>query len=144
MTMAELLVRTDVAVLHRRRVPGCPARIDHLAIGTGGLTVIGAEPVRGRDPIELRTLVTTVERHVDLVRACLEQWAAGDVDVRGCLCPVDLAGARHPFTGLRVRGVPLLDAAGASRLAARPGGLSPARVARLVALFAAALPAVPR
>jgi hypothetical protein len=144
MTMAERLCRAQVAVLHGRRVPGCPARIDHLAIGPGGLTVVGAGPVRGRDPFALRDLVTAVERHVELIRACLAQWGAADVDVRGCLCPDDLHGAAHRFAGLGVRDVPLLDAAGAARLAARPGPLSPARVERLTDLFAAALPAAPQ
>jgi len=92
MTMAERLCCEPVTVLHGRRIPGCPARIDHLAIGPGGLTVIGAGPVRGRDPFALRDLVTAVERHVDLLRACLRQWNAADVDVRGCLCPADLHG----------------------------------------------------
>jgi len=144
MTTAELLCREEVAVLHGRRVPGCPVPIDHLAVGPGGVTVIGAEPLRRRDPRGLRDLVTGVERHVELVRACLVQWGADDVDVRGCLCPVDLHGTTHRFAGLRLRAVPLLDAAAASRLAARPGDLSPSRVARLTGLLAAALPAARR
>ncbi len=142
--MAERLCRAEVAVLHGRRVPGCPARIDHLAVGPGGLTVIGAGPLRDGDPFALRDLVTAVECHVELVRACLAQWGAADVDVRGCLCPDDLHGAAHRFAALSVRDVPLLDAAAAARLAARPGPLSPARVERLTGLFAAALPAAGR
>ncbi len=144
MTMAERLCRAEVAVLHGRRVPGCPARIDHLAVGPGGLTVIGAGPVRECDPLGLRDLVTAVERHVELVRACLVQWGAADVDVRGCLCPATAQGTASRFAGLHLRAVPLLDAAGAARLAGRPGPLSPARVERLTGLFAAALPVVPR
>jgi len=92
----------------------------------------------------LRDLVTGVERHVDLLRACLVQWGAGDVDVRGCLCPVDLHGTSHRFAGVRLRAVPLLDAAAASRLAARPGDLLPSRVARITGLLAAALPTARR
>jgi len=144
MTMAERLCREPVTVLHGRRVPGCPARIDHLAIGPGGLTVVGTGPVRGRDAFVLRDLVTAVECHVDLLRACLIQWGAADVDVRGCLSPAELAGAGSRFAGLRLRHVPLLDAAGAARLAARPGPLSPARVERLAGLADAALPAARR
>jgi hypothetical protein len=144
MTAAELLCREEVAVLHGRRIPGCPAPLDHLAVGPGGITVIGAEPLRRRDPMGLRDLVTGVERHVDLLRACLVQWGAGDVDVRGCLCPVDLQGIPHRFTGMRLRAVPVLDAAGASRLAARPGDLSASRVARITGLLIAALPAARR
>ncbi len=144
MTTAELLCRDAVAVLHGRRIPGCPAPIDHLAVGPGGITVIGAEPLRRRDPMRMRDLFTGVERHVDLLRACLEGWGASDVDVRGCLCPVDLHGIPHRFTGVRLRAVPVLDAAAASRLAARPGTLSAARVDRLTDLLAAALPATRR
>ncbi len=142
--MAERLSQTPVTVLHGLRVPGCPARIDQLAVGPGGLTVIGAGHVGGRDPRALRDLVTAVERHVELIRACLAQWGAPDVAVRGCLCPTDAQGAAARFAGLRVRAVPLLDAAGAARLAARPGGLSRARVERLTGLLAAALPATTR
>jgi hypothetical protein len=138
MTMAELLVRTDVHVLGGRRVPGCPAPIDHLAVGPGGVTVIGTGPAGRRDPAELQYLLTAVTRHVELIGRCLEQWGAIDVDVRGCLSLAD-PGGREPFAGARVRGIPLLGAAGASRLAARPGPLSPARVARLAGLFADAL-----
>lgn len=144
MTTAALLCQEELAVLHRRRIPGCPAPIDHLAVGPGGITVIGAEPLRRRDPRGLRDLVTGVERHVELVRACLVQWGAADVDVRGCLCPVDLQGTAHRFAGMRLRGVPVLDPAAASRLAARPGDLSPSRVARITGLLAAALPAASR
>ncbi len=144
MTLAELTVLPDVAVLHERRVPGCPAPIGQLWVGPGGVTVVGTDPVRRRDPVSLRGLVTAAERHVDLVEACLVQWGAGDVDVRGCLCPADLAGSSHPFAGLRVGAVPLLDPAGVARLARRPGALPAGRVTRLAELLHAALPSTAR
>jgi hypothetical protein len=49
------LRRSDIIVLHDRRIPGHGrANIDHIAIGPGGITVIDTKSTRGQ--VQLRTI----------------------------------------------------------------------------------------
>ena len=53
--LARLLRRTEVIVIHDRRIPGRGrANIDHLAVGPGGITVIDTKSSHGR--VQLATV----------------------------------------------------------------------------------------
>lgn len=63
------------------------------------------------------------------------------IDVRGCLCMVDAEGLPL-LGGLTVRNVPILAARSTSKLASRPGPITPTDLDRLLHQLAAALPTV--
>jgi hypothetical protein len=146
--LQRLLLGTGVLLLHDRRLPGSRANVDHLAIGPGGVTVIdtkrlsGKVEVRGRGPrAQLRVggrdrtnLLEGIERQVAAVTAVV-----GAVDVRAALCFVESEGLPL-LRRLEPRGVLVDGTRSVAKLAARPGGLSPAAIDTLVSALATALP----
>jgi hypothetical protein len=98
------LRRTDVVVLHDRRIPGRGrANIDHIAIGPGGITVIDTKSSRGQ--VELRTVgvinrgelllvngrdrtsqLDALERQLDRVATMLDRQGVHYVEATGALC----------------------------------------------------------
>ena len=102
--LARRLARTDVIVIHDRRIPRHGrANIDHLAIGPGGVTVIDTKSSRGR--VELATTgiihrreqllvngrdrtrqLDALERQIAAVSDALDRYGVpGEVGVLGAL-----------------------------------------------------------
>jgi hypothetical protein len=98
------LHRTDVVVLHDRRIP-CRGRwnIDHLAIGPGGVTVIDSKASEGTVQITTVGIVRKrelllvngrdrtsqldgLERQLDCVCSALVRADLGEITVAGALC----------------------------------------------------------
>lgn len=97
------LQRSDVVVIHDRRIPGRGrANIDRLAIGPGGVTVIDSKSSRGRvqlsavgivnrrelllvDGRDRTSQLDALERQIARVANVLDRHAAGDVAVLGAL-----------------------------------------------------------
>jgi hypothetical protein len=148
--LAKHLEGTGARLLHDRRIPGRgQANIDHLAIGPGGITVIDSKTHRGNVRIDhvgglfaprravltingrdRTTLVDGLERQIGYVRAVLRSAAEAEVEIRGALCFPNADGLPM-FRQLSVRDVILDGPKPVSRLAARPGPLSPQAVERL-------------
>ncbi len=155
--LAKHLRRTDVALLHDRRIPGSRANIDHLAVGPGGVTVIDSKHVKGKAHAKRRgglfsprtehlviagrdrtKYVEGVEQQIALVRQVV---AAMDraIVVAGCLCIVDVDGLPL-LTRIKIRDVAVVGARGAARLAARPGHLGAGEIDQVARTLAAAFP----
>jgi hypothetical protein len=102
--LAIRLARSDVIVLHDRRVPGRGrANIDHIAIGATGVTVIDTKSSRGRVQLATAGIINrreqllvngrdrssqldSLQRQMERVAGVLVQNDAGDVSVFGALC----------------------------------------------------------
>lgn len=149
--LGKLVAWHDVRLLHDRRVPGHGrANIDHLAIGPAGVLVIDTKtygsPVRtdwvgglfaprrtvllinGRDQTRL---IDSVERQVGYVRDALRDVPlASEVEVRGALCFPNPDGLPL-FKQLRVRGITIEGPRSITKLARRPGAMSPDQVEAL-------------
>jgi len=146
-----------VTLLADRRSPD-GARIGHLAVGPGGVTVValhdlpGAVRVRRRGgrvrrPVEHLmvagrdrcTLIEDLAAQLVAVRAVLAR--VPDVDVRGALCLPRVTGL-PVFGQLAVRGMVVDAPLGVVRLAERRGPLTADAIDAIVDLLAARLPAV--
>jgi hypothetical protein len=149
-----------VKLLHDRRIHGHgKANLDHLAVGPGGVTLIGSKTHRGEVRVERvgglftdrrsllkiggrdqTKLIDGVERQVKLVAAALTRVGLVDLDVRGALCFADPDGL--PLRQLSVRGIVIDGPKPIAKLARRAGPLSVEHVdqlaQQLAALFAAA------
>jgi hypothetical protein len=141
--LTHLLRRSEVILMHDRRLPSSRANIDHIAVGPGGITVIdtkrlaGKVEVRGRGKkAQLRVgnrdctrLLEGVARQVAVVSAVVE-----DVEVRGALCFVDVNGL--PLVRrLRARDILIDGPRGVARLAKRSGRMERQRVIEVAALI---------
>ncbi len=102
--LEQRLHRSDVVVMHDRRVPGRGrANIDHIAIGPTGVTVIDTKSSRGRVQIATAGIVNrheqllvngrdrtsqldALERQIARVANVLDRRDAGNVGVLGALC----------------------------------------------------------
>lgn len=156
--------RSDVLTFRGRCMPMGRGTIDLLTAGPGGVTVIGALPVRGTtltvrrtgaggfaEPRGLRLLVDgrdqtaaaqLLERQVTAVRHALAEGAhhaLGVPPVRGVLCLPDADGL-PPFTSVRVHEVDVDGPEGAAWVAARRGELSAEHVLRLARRLERAFP----
>lgn len=113
------LARSDVVLLHDRRIPRTSANIDHVAIGPGGVTVIDTENVSGNDR---STLIDLLAWQVQAVRDTLDDLGFPHISVAGALCFADGSGLpffrRQETHGLLVDGPRRVAA-----LARRPGPL---------------------
>jgi hypothetical protein len=87
--------------------------------------------VDGRDRTRL---IEGLEQQLAVVRAALDHLGERSVPVAGCLCLVDGDGLPL-FGSVSVRGVPVLGARAAARLAGRTGNLSQAAVHDLATLL---------
>ena len=152
------LRRTNVIVIHDRRIPGRGrANIDHIAIGPGGITVIDTKSSRGQ--VELRTVgvinrrelllvngrdrtsqLDALERQVERVEAMLDRHGAGYSGAVGALCfPFMRRGFLH-FSHARDGLITVDDPAHIAKLARRPGELGIEQIHELVQLIAGELP----
>jgi hypothetical protein len=102
--LAQRLHRSDIVLLHDRRVPGRGrANIDHIAIGHTGVTVIDTKSSRGRVQLasagvinrreqllvngrDRTTQLDSLQRQMERVARVLVENDAGDVSVFGALC----------------------------------------------------------
>jgi hypothetical protein len=95
-----LLAGSGVQLLNDRRVPGARATIDHLAIGSRGVTVIDAVRERGRarvidgrllvDGEDRTSLVRDVLRQVEVIRLGLS--SSPNLPIGGAICWVEPDG----------------------------------------------------
>lgn len=145
-----------VVMLHDRRLPGGLVA-EHLAVGPGGVTVIGAWPtadlpepltverlhgifgargdlLRDGAQADRTALVAPIRERVGLVRAAIDDWTS----VEGALCLDGEERTRlHP---LLVEGITIGDPVAIADLAARDGDLHDYELAALVDLLDGALP----
>jgi hypothetical protein len=130
-----------VLSLHNRRVPGRRGRIEHLAVGAGGVYVVDALhfknasiEVRPADDSDagddlvvggrvLTPAVRAVAQRVEVLRLILVAAGLPDVPVTGALCFVD---GLLPLTvaDLRVGGMHVLRPSALTALVAGPGPLT--------------------
>jgi hypothetical protein len=152
------LRRTDVVVLHDRRIPGRGrANIDHIAIGPGGITVIDTKSSRGQ--VELRTVgvisrrelllvngrdrtsqLDALEHQVERVAAVLDRHGADYFGAVGALCfPFMRRGFLH-YSHARDGLTAVDDPRHVAKVANRSGPLTPDDIQDLAARIAAAFP----
>ncbi|MBV9472028.1 MAG: NERD domain-containing protein [Solirubrobacterales bacterium] len=138
---------TGVRLLHDRRIPGHgKANIDHVAIGSGGVTVIDTKTHRGTVAIDRvgglfaprrtvllingrdrTSLIDGVEAQVGYVRAALSCAGHKDLDICGALCFPNVDGLPL-FRQLAVRDVAIDGPKPIAKLAGRQGRLGAAAV----------------
>jgi hypothetical protein len=157
------LRRTDVVLLHDRRIPGRGrANIDHVAIGPGGITVIDTKSSRGHVRLATVGLVNrrevlfvgrwdrtrdfdAVERQVDAITRRLRRIGI-DVggDVRGALCFPYMRRTWLHRSWARGGLITVDDPRHIARLIRRPGGLSTDEIARLTQAISQLFPPAAR
>lgn len=152
------LQRTDVILLHDRRIPGRGrANIDHIAIGPTGVTVIDTKSSRGRVQIATTGIINrreqllvngrdrssqldSLQRQMQRVANVLVRNDAGDVSVFGALCfPFMRREWLHysrAWDGL----ITVDDPAHIAKQLKRPGPISVDEIDDLVEVLAATLP----
>ncbi len=156
--LAWRLHRSDVVVLHDRRIPGRGrANIDHIAIGPGGVTVIDSKSSRGAVQLASAGIIQrhqvllvngrdrtrqldALERQITRVAAALQRHGVGDVGVLGALC---FPFMRRPWLhASRARDglITVDDPRHIAKLANRPGRLGPAEIEQLADTLARAFP----
>lgn len=156
--LEQRLHRSDVVLLHDRRVPGRGrANIDHIAIAPGGVTVIDTKSSRGRVQIatvgifnrreqllvngrDRTSQLDSLERQMVRVAAVLEKSDADDVPVSGALCFPFMR--REWLHSWRARDglITVDDPAHIAKQLKRPGPLVIAEIDRLAEVLSAALP----
>jgi len=157
--LAWRLRRTDVIVIHDRRIPGRGrANIDHLAIGPGGITVIDTKSSRGSVQLTSTGFVhrreqllvngrdrtrqlDSLERQIAAVNHALDRYGVpGDIGVRGALCyPYMRRGFLH-YSRARDGLITVDDPRHISKLANRPGDLLSDEIEQLADTLATAFP----
>jgi hypothetical protein len=116
--LEEAVLGTGVEFLHNRRIPASLARVEHIAVGHGGVLVIGDPLRRGRrSPFRL---AYAIERRASIIREVL---------------------AGTPYEAVKVGGVPIGSEAAIARFAARRGPWTVAQIDQIAATIAAGLPA---
>jgi hypothetical protein len=143
-----------VRLLGDRRIPGSHGRIDQLAIGPGGVTVIAVSRLEGEVRLERRgsllrprarqltpagrELAARVEGQLRAVRALLRANGHGGIHLAGAVCA---AGTDRLalFGQVKVDGVLVDGPRGVARLAGREGSLDDAGVERVLLTLAARL-----
>ena len=152
------LRRSDVIVLHDRRIPGRGrANIDHIAIGPGGITVIDTKSTRGQ--VQLRTVgvinrreqllvngrdrtsqLDALERQLDRVATVLDRQGVDYVNAMGALCYPFMRRNLLHYGRARDGLITVDDPRHAAKVANRSGPLTPEDIEDLVSRIAAAFP----
>jgi hypothetical protein len=145
--------------LHDRSRPGTVhARIDHIAIGAGGVTIVDSKNLSGKirvsnaggmfgprmDTLTVNNrdhtaMVSTIEEQIEAVRDILSMRGMPHVNVSGALC-INNGEGLPLFRQLRVRGVLIDSTKAVASLAARSGALNSETVAVAHAHLLSALP----
>jgi Nuclease-related domain len=156
--LAIRLARSDVIVLHDRRVRGrSRANIDHIAIGPTGVTVIDTKSSRGR--VELATVgiinrreqlvvngrdrtsqLDSLQRQRQRVAGVLVQNDAGDVSVFGALCFPFMRREWLHYSCARDGLITVDDPAHIAKHLKRSGPIGLAEIDRLADVLDTALP----
>lgn len=148
-----MLHRHGVVLVHHRRIPGSRTNIDHLAIGSGGVTVIDARRIRGRVRVRRagglfgesrERLLIAGREETKLVEGVCRQVAAvsellgGGVAVIGAMCFVESGGL--PLFSSTLDGVRIAGLRGVARLARRDGPHAPSEVHEIAERLRTSLP----
>lgn len=156
--LEQRLHRSDVVLLHDRRVPGRGrANIDHIAIAPGGVTVIDTKSSRGR--VQIATVgifnrseqllvngrdrtrqLDSLQRQMDRIAAVLEQSDAADVPVSGALCFPFMRREWLHSSRARDGLITVDDPAHIAKQLKRPGPFGIAEIDRLAEVLCTALP----
>lgn len=156
--LARFLHRSDVILIHDRRIPGRGrANIDHLAIGPGGITIIDTKSTHGRVQLTTTGIIhhhelllvngrdrthqlDALQRQITTVVQRLARNGIDPVDVRGALCyPYMHRGLLH-FNRARDGLITVDDPRHVAKLANRPGNMHPSEIEWLADTLATALP----
>ena len=145
--LEEFLAGSGVRLLNDRRVPGARATVNHLAIGSRGITIIDAVRERGRVRVvdgrllvngqDRTTLVRDVLRQVEVIGLGLA--ASPSVPIGGAICWVEPDGLPR-VRRLALDGVPIDSPRILAEELRRPGTLSPRRVRQLTGMLDRRLP----
>ncbi len=156
--LAWRLHRSDVVLLHDRRIPGRGrANIDHIAIGPGGVTVIDSKSSRGTVQLgsaginqrhrvllingrDRTSQLNALERQITRVAAALRRHGVGDVGVLGALCFPFMRRSWLHASRARDGLITFDDPAHIAKLANRPGRLLPTDIEQLADTLASAFP----
>ena len=157
--LARRLRRSDVIVIHDRRIPGRGrANIDHLAVGPGGVTVIDTKSSRGEVQIVTAGVLhrreqllvngrdrtgqlDAVERQIAAVTRALDRHGVGGAGVLGALCyPYMRRGWLH-YGRAREGLITVDDPRHIARVANRPGPISPSEIEQLADALIRSFPA---
>lgn len=138
-------------VLGDRSLPRS-GRVDRIAIGPGGITLIDLTSFDGRARIESGRLISsgrdrtaavdallTARSEIEAILASREE---GVLRIKAALCWPDVEGAAQ-FGSLTLKGVRLDNPRGIVRLARRSGEIGPAGVAPLAAMLERSLASSP-
>lgn len=144
--------RSEVAVLHDRRVPGTRANIDHIAVAPSGVWVIDTKRYKGRLEVakpmfgaaklkvggrDQTRLVASLSKQVQLVEPVVYS-AVPAAAVRGALCFVQ---GDLPLLGtLTIDGYPLLHRRSLPKRLNADGPLTIEAIAELTEALARAFP----
>jgi Nuclease-related domain len=157
--LARRLRRSDVIVIHDRRIPGRGrANIDHLAVGPGGVTVIDTKSSRGEVHIttagvlhrreqllvngrDRTSQLDSVERQIAAVTRVLDRQGVAGVSVLGALCyPYMRRGWLH-YSRARDGLITVDDPRHIAKVANRPGPISPGEIEQLAGALMRSFPA---
>jgi hypothetical protein len=156
--LAIRLARSDVIVLHDRRVRGrSRANIDHIAIGPTGVTVIDTKSSRGRVQLATAGIINrreqllvngrdrtsqldSLQRQMERAAGVLVHNDAGDVSVFGALCFPFMRREWLHYSRTRDGLITVDDPAHIAKLVKRAGPLHADEIARLAETLAAAFP----
>jgi hypothetical protein len=157
--LARRLRRSDVIVIHDRRIPGCGrANIDHLAVGPGGVTVIDTKSSRGEvqvvtagvlhrreqlliDGRNRTRQLDAVERQIAAVTRALDRQGVAGISVLGALCyPYMRRGWLH-YSRARDGLITVDDPRHIAGVANRHGSISPSEIQQLAETLILSFPA---
>jgi Nuclease-related domain len=157
--LARRLRRSDVIVIHDRRIPGRGrANIDHLAVGPGGVTVIDTKSSRGEVQIttpgvfhrreqllvngrDRTSQLDAVERQIATVAQALDRQGVPAVSVLGALCyPYMRRGWLH-YSRARNGLITVDHPRHVAKVASRPGPISASEIEQLADALIRSFPA---
>ncbi len=156
--LARFLRRSDVTLIHDRRIPGRGrANIDHLAIGPGGITVIDTKSTHGRVQLATTGIIhhheillvngrdrtrqlEALQRQITTVVAKLARHRIETVDVRGALCYPNMHRGLLHSNRARDGLIIVDDPRHVAKLANRPGDMTPSDIEWLADTLATVLP----
>jgi hypothetical protein len=156
--LARFLRRSDVIVIHDRRIPGRGrANIDHLAIGPGGITIIDTKSTHGHVQLATSGIIhhheillvngrdrtsqlDPLQRQITTVTTRLARHGLDCVDVRGALCYANMRRGLLHANRARDGLIVVDDPRHVAKLANRRGELTLSEIERLADTLCSVLP----